>query len=236
MRKLFCLLAVAASAFVTSSIVSAEDAPKVETPLQKVNYGLGYTYGMNLRSDGLEIDIKALVAGLNDAMAGNELKITEAEFRAAFAAVQQEMQKKSVAQAAINKEAGAKFLAENAKKPGVVITDSGLQYKVVQAGTGATPKGTDTVRAHYRGRLIDGTEFDSSYKRNQPLEFQVDGGVIKGWAEALKLMKVGAKWELYIPSELAYRDQARGAVIGPNSVLTFEIELVEIVPPALPTP
>ena len=126
-----------------------------------------------------------------------------------------------------NEEMGGQFLAENMKKEGVVQTDSGLQYEIIEAGTGEQPAETDTVVVHYRGTLVDGTEFDSSYKRNTPATFPVNG-VIKGWQEGLQLMREGAKWKFYVPSELAYGQQGAGGVIGPNAILVFEVELKEI--------
>ena len=158
--------------------------------------------------------------------------MTDEEVRETLTALSVGLKEKAMAK---RKEAGAasikegkEFLDANKKKEGVVTLPSGLQYKVIKAGTGAVPKATDTVKTHYRGTLISGTEFDSSYKRNEPAEFPV-GGVIKGWTEALQLMKTGSKWQLYIPSELAYGENGAGADIPPNAVLTFDIELLEIV-------
>ena len=158
--------------------------------------------------------------------------MTDEEVRETLTALSAGLKEKGMAK---RKEAGAasikegkEFLDANKKKEGVVTLPSGLQYKVIKAGTGAVPKATDTVKTHYRGTLISGTEFDSSYKRNEPAEFPV-GGVIKGWTEALQLMKTGSKWQLYIPSELAYGENGAGADIPPNAVLTFDIELLEIV-------
>ena len=185
-----------------------------------------------MKQQGIELDTPALTRGITDAASGNALALEEGEMTQSKTEYTQQLRAEIMQQqqelAAKNLEAGEKFLAENAKKEGVVTLESGLQYKVIKSGDGPSPKPEDTVTTHYRGTLIDGREFDSSYKRGQPASFPVKG-VIKGWTQALLKMKVGDKWELYVPSELAYGPQQRGEVIEPNSTLLFEIELLEII-------
>lgn len=218
-------------------VASAQDKPELTTPNQRVSYSIGANIGGNFKRQEIDIDSKALTAGINDALAG-KLALTEAEMREVMTAFQQEMQTKMMAKARAQDEANAKagpenlkkgeeFLAANAKKEGVKSTASGLQYKVVKSGTGKTPKSADTVKVHYHGTLIDGTVFDSSVERKEPISFPVNG-VIPGWTEALQLMKEGDKWQLFIPSKLAYGEQGAGDKIGPNSVLVFEVELLAI--------
>lgn len=211
-----------------------------KTLLEKVSYGIGLGLGRNLTADGVQIDLNWLVKGVQDGSTKDAKPLmTDEEYKATMTAFQKEMmakQKDEIAkkqeeqkiEAAKNKAAGDKFLADNAKKQGVQKTESGLQYAVITRGTGASPKATDKVKVHYHGMLIDGTVFDSSVDRKEPATFPVNR-VIPGWTEALQLMKVGDKWRLYIPSELAYGDQAAGDVIGPNSVLVFDVELLDIV-------
>ena len=175
--------------------------------------------------------------GLKDALEGNKLVLSQAEMKQVYDAWQKKMRAKQAAkqaaEAAKNLAAGTAFLEANKAKEGVKVLPSGLQYKVVKEGTGNIPTTKDKVKTHYRGTLIDGTEFDNSYKRNRPAEFPVTG-VIKGWTEALQLMKEGAKWELYIPANLAYGERGTPGGIPANSTLIFEIELLEIVKPAEP--
>ncbi|MFH1024565.1 MAG: FKBP-type peptidyl-prolyl cis-trans isomerase [Planctomycetota bacterium] len=200
------------------------------TPEDKYSYVLGLDVGKSLKQVPMTLRIESLSRGIRDALAGTSV-LSDAGHQAAFADLrnflktQQEVRMKTAGEK--NLKEGPVFLAENAKKKGVIALPSGLQYEILAEGAGASPNATDTVTVHYRGTLIDGTEFDSSIKRNTPAQFQV-GAVIKGWTEALQLMKVGAKWKLYIPSALAYGDQAKGAIITPNSVLVFEVELLGI--------
>ena len=197
----------------------------------KVSYAIGLNIGKSMKTEGLDINPDVLAAAMKDVFAGAKTQLTDEEVQA----VMQDFQKKMMAkQAAVrdeglgkNKAEGEKFLADNKKKEGIKTTASGLQYKVITDGKGKTPKATDTVKTHYRGTLISGTEFDSSYKRGEPAEFPV-GGVIKGWTEALQLMKEGSKWQLYIPSDLAYGERGAGKDIGPNSTLIFDIELISV--------
>ena len=180
-----------------------------------------------MKSQGVDIDLNAMLMGLRDALAGKDSILSDEEIDAAMDAFQKEMEVKAAAKLEGKKKEGADYLADNKKQQGVQATVTGLQYKVVKAGTGAKPKATDTVTVHYRGTLTDGTEFDSSYKRNMPATFPVNG-VISGWTEALQMMTVGSKWMLYIPSDLAYGDDGRPPVIPPFSTLVFEVELIGI--------
>ena len=199
----------------------------LKTEMDKVSYVIGAQVGQSFKSQGIEINTESLMWGLKDAMAGKKLAISQDEIKQVMTSFQQRMVAKRAAQAAKNLAEGTAFLEVNKAKEGVKVLPSGLQYKVVKEGTGKTPTLDDTVKTHYRGTLTDGTEFDNSYKRNQPNVFAVKG-VIKGWTEALQLMKEGCKWELYIPASLAYGEQGRRG-IPPNSALIFEMELLEVV-------
>ena len=205
--------------------------PTLDTLQQKASYSYGVDVATRLKQQGIELDANALTRGISDAYTESELALNDADRLQAKTDFQTQLRETLVKQqseaANANIAAGKAFLAENAKKPGVVTTESGLQYKVITSGDGAQPKDTDTVTTHYKGTLIDGREFDSSYKRNAPASFPVKG-VIKGWTEALQLMHVGDKWELYIPSELAYGATKRSELIEANSTLVFEIELLSI--------
>ncbi len=204
------------------------------TPLKdtkdKVSYSIGLNIGFNLKKQNVSINPDTFVLGLKDALAGKP-QMTDEQVKETMTAFEKEMIDKQKAAGVKNGADGEKFLAENKKKEGVKATASGLQYKVVKEGTGAQPKEKDTVMANYRGTLIDGTEFDSSYKRGQPATFPVSG-VIKGWTEALQMMKVGSKYQLFIPANLAYGERAMGPDIGPNSTLIFEVELLDVKPAA----
>ncbi len=205
----------------------------LKTDKEKASYSIGFDLGKNLKNAGVEVDFTAITAGIKDGSGGATGKLTQQEMMAAMQLLRKEISDRQAVKAAAAKEAGIKFLAENGKKAGVKTTASGLQYKVIKDGTGKMPKDGDTVVTHYAGTLIDGTEFDSSYKRNEPATFPVNG-VIKGWTEALKLMKEGAKWQLFIPSDLAYGPQGNSG-IPPDSTLVFDIELIKIegaTPPA----
>ena len=210
----------------------------LKTPSQKSSYAIGMNIGKNLKRDSVEVDPAILLRGLKDALAGNKLLLTDEEAKAALTALQTEVRAKEEAKtkaaAVENKKAGEAFLAANKTKEGVVTLPSGLEYKIIKEGTGPKPAAEDTVLCHYRGTLVDNTEFDSSYKRGEPLKIPV-GGVIKGWTEAIQLMPVGSKWQLFIPSDLAYGERgAPGSPIGPNSTLVFEVELISIEPKAAP--
>ncbi|MFA5072314.1 MAG: FKBP-type peptidyl-prolyl cis-trans isomerase [Nitrospirota bacterium] len=211
---------------IASSVVAAE---KQEMTLkEKQSYAIGINTGKNFKRSGIDIDPEMLLRGIKDAQTGATPLFTDQEMMAALAAMQKDMQAKMKSLADKNKKDGEAFLASNKKKKGVKVLPSGLQYRVIKAGAGKSPKETDTVTVHYKGTLIDGTEFDSSHKRNQPATFPVNS-VIKGWKEALPLMKEGATWELVVPSTLAYGEQGTpGGPIGPNSVLIFEVELISV--------
>jgi FKBP-type peptidyl-prolyl cis-trans isomerase FklB len=214
------------------SSASAQDKPDLTNTKQKTSYAIGVDIATSLKRQGVDLDAKALNAGIADGLAGKPA-LTEEQQKAVLMDLQKSLQAKAEAdqQAAAEKnlKAGEAFLAANARKDGVKTTASGLQYKVIKSGTGATPKLTDTVKVHYHGTLIDGTVFDSSVQRGEPITFSVQG-VIPGWTEALQLMKVGDKWQLFIPAKLAYGERGPGP-IGPNSVLIFEVELLGIEKP-----
>lgn len=203
----------------------------LKTPKAKGSYALGMSIGMGLRKQSVDVDPAIVARGLKDAMAGGKTQLTEDQMKAALQQLQSDVHKQQEAKAqaasAVNKKKGEEFLAENKAKEGVKTLPDGLQYKILKEGTGPKPTASDAVTVNYRGTLIDGKEFDSSYKRGQPATFPV-GGVIKGWTEALQLMPVGSKWELFIPSDLAYGDRGAGADIGPGDTLIFEVELISI--------
>ena len=211
------------------------------TQKQKASYAIGANIGKGLKRDGVDVDPALIQRGLKDAIAGGKLALTDEEMKAALTSLSADLKKKAdVERAAVgeaNKKEGDAFLEANKTKEGVQTLPDGLQYKILTPGNGPKPTATDTVIANYKGTLINGTEFDSSYKRGQPATFPV-GQVIKGWTEILQLMPVGSKWEVYIPSDLAYGPQGPGrGPIGPNQTLIFEIELVSIQPkPAAATP
>jgi FKBP-type peptidyl-prolyl cis-trans isomerase FklB len=214
------------------STAAKTQAPStLKTQKDKFSYALGMNIGSGMHRQGVDIDPNILVRGMKDALAGRKLLLTEDEARAAVMQVQNEVrqkqQEKAQAAGAANKKVGDEFLAANKAKDGVVTLPSGLQYKILTAGTGPKPAATDSVVCNYRGTLIDGKEFDSSYKRGQPATFPVNG-VIKGWTEALQLMPVGSKWQLFIPPDLAYGERGAGNDIGPDATLIFEVELLSI--------
>ncbi len=206
-------------------------APGFKSTLDQASYGIGISIGRNLKSQGLELNVEALIQGLKDSFANAEPRLTQAQMSAALEAFDKEVQAKNEARGKVvgekNMREGKAFLAANKAKEGIVTLPSGLQYSVIKQGTGPKPKVTDTVKTHYHGTLIDGKVFDSSVERKDPAIFPV-GGVIRGWTEALQLMPVGSKWRLFVPSELAYGPQGAGAEIGPHSVLIFDVELLEI--------
>ncbi len=205
----------------------------LDTLEAKASYGFGVDYTNRLKSQSIVLDTEAFIMGIQDASSGTPLKLDSEALKQAMTEyatqLRDEIVAKQQAEAETNLAAGKAFLDENAKKEGIVTTASGLQYKIITAGTGATPTADDIVVTHYRGTLIDGREFDSSYARNEPATFPV-GGVIKGWTEALQLMKVGAKWQLFVPSDLAYGATKRSDLILPNTTLVFDIELLEVKP------
>ena len=200
----------------------------IKTDADKVSYGIGLQMGQQVKSQTFpDFSLEALFIGLGDVFNNEPLRFPEDEMQAAFSAINQQVQAEAATAAEGNKAAGQAFLAENAKKDGVISTESGLQYEIITEGTGPKPSQNDTVITHYHGSLTDGTVFDSSVDRGEPAQFPVNG-VIQGWIEALQLMPVGSKWRLTIPSDLAYGDQGSAPVIGPGATLIFDIELLEI--------
>lgn len=209
--------------------------PALDTDRQKLGYTIGFQIGNNIKQEGIDLDVDALGLAIKDVLAGTAPRLAPEQMQAALHKMQMDMEAERERLAQENLEAGRKFLAENKKRKGVTETASGLQYEVKKDGTGAQPKPTDTVVVHYRGTLIDGTEFDSSHSRGEPVTFPVNG-VIPGWSEALPMMKEGAEWKVYIPSELAYGPRGVGDDIPPNSVLIFDIQLLSIEKPEAATP
>lgn len=204
----------------------SQDYTSVEA---RVSYGIGRQMGQQLLENPFDgIVNEAVAQGLLDALAGKEMTISNTDMQAAFEEINNRMQAKQAEQSKTQAAAGEAFLAENAKKTGITVTASGLQYEVITQGTGAIPTATSKVKTHYHGTLIDGTVFDSSVKRGQPIDFPVNG-VIAGWTEALQLMPVGSKWRLYIPHNLAYGERGAGASIAPYSALIFDVELIDII-------
>jgi FKBP-type peptidyl-prolyl cis-trans isomerase FklB len=228
-RLIICLGAVC-----TASIGLAQDKTQLKDQKDKASYSIGYDIGETFKKQNVELNPDALFSGMKDALASKEAALTKEDREKTLQAFQKEMMEKQIAAskeaATKNAADGEKFLAENKKKEGVKTTASGLQYKVLKEGSGPSPKETDTVVVQYKGTLLDGTEFDSSYKRNEPASFQVNR-VVKGWIEALQLMKPGAKYQLVIPASLAYGERGAGQLIGPNATLIFEVELLSIKPP-----
>jgi FKBP-type peptidyl-prolyl cis-trans isomerase FkpA len=220
----------------TDSAAAPADAPapaelSLESTDQRLSYGIAFGLGQRMSQDGMPLDIEAFAAGFRDGATGVEGKMTQEEIATEMQAYQEKMMAEQQAtQAALgeaNLAAATTFLEENKAREGVVVTESGLQYEVIEAGEGAKPGAEDTVEVHYRGTLVDGTEFDSSYGRGETVTFGV-GQVIAGWTEALQLMSVGSKYKLFIPPELGYGAGGAGQMIGPNSALVFEVELVSI--------
>jgi FKBP-type peptidyl-prolyl cis-trans isomerase FklB len=203
----------------------------LKTDNDKQSYAMGMNLGIGLHKQGMALNPTLVARGMKDAMNGSKTAMTEEEARAAIqqlqGSVRKNMEAKAHEEGLTNRKEGDAFLAENKSKPGVVTTPSGLQYKVLTEGTGPKPTANDTVTCNYRGTLINGQEFDSSYKRGTPASFPV-GGVIKGWTEALQMMPVGSKWQLFIPPDLAYGDRGAGSDIGPGETLIFEVELLSI--------
>jgi FKBP-type peptidyl-prolyl cis-trans isomerase FklB len=212
-------------------LCSASEPVELKDQNDKANYSIGYQIGGDFRKQGVEIAPEILIRGIKDAQSGAEAPMSKEDMQKTLMDLQQ--REKDAEQAAgrqaaqENLASGEAFLAENATREGVTTLPSGLQYKVITAGSGASPQRTDQVTVHYRGTLIDGTEFDSSYRRNQPATFRLDR-VIPGWTEGLQLMQEGGKWQLFIPAKLAYGEKGSGALIPPNSTLVFEVELLKV--------
>jgi len=211
---------------VAVSVHAAESKPPAD---EKLSYAIGVLFGRNMALD-INVNTDAFLQGVRDVLTNGKLKYTPEEMQQVVNAFREQQMKAQQQAGQSNATAGQAFLDANAKKPGVTALPSGLQYRVIKAGTGPKPKSTDTVVVHYRGTLIDGKEFDSSYSRGQPTPLKLDG-VIKGWQEAVSLMPVGSKWEICVPPALAYGERGAGNMIGPNATLIFEIELLEIKTP-----
>jgi FKBP-type peptidyl-prolyl cis-trans isomerase FklB len=222
MKKLVYLVA----ALMISQFAQAAES-ELDTDQKRIGYTLGYQLGLSMRQQGLELDADAASQAVHDAFSGKPSKLTQAEMQAVVQTMNAQILQKQVEVSEKNHKAGMEFLAENKKKKGVTTTKSGLQYKVMTKGKGKKATAADTVVAHYEGRLINGTVFDSSIKRGTPATFPVSG-VIKGWQEVLQLMSEGAKWQVYIPADLAYGEKGVGRNIGPNETLIFDIELIKI--------
>ncbi|MFL6530449.1 MAG: FKBP-type peptidyl-prolyl cis-trans isomerase [Chthoniobacterales bacterium] len=215
----------------------AQQSAPLKDDKEKVSYSIGLDIGSTFKKQYMDIDTDVLMRGLKDGLSGAKPAMSEEEIKATMTAYSKTMMEKAAQRnkesAGANLEKGQKFLEENKTKEGVKTTASGLQYKVLKEGSGASPKETDTVVTNYRGTTIDGKEFDSSYKRNEPATFPVNR-VIKGWTEALQMMKPGAKYQLFIPPNLAYGERGAGQDIGPNETLLFDVELLEVKPPVVP--
>jgi FKBP-type peptidyl-prolyl cis-trans isomerase FklB len=244
MKKLLILLAVTAL-FASSCERMQPQKPRpaakkeitkadLKTEDDKVSYSLGFSMGSSFKKDELKMNIEIFQKGIKDGLTGSKQILNEEEIKKTMMAFHQKMRAEKRAErmkkAEANKERGKKFLEGNKTKEGIITLKSGLQYKILKKGTGASPKATDTVKCHYKGTTIDGKEFDSSYKRGEPATFALNR-VIKGWTEGLQLMKEGGKWQFFIPSELAYGKRGSGQHIGPNEVLIFEVELLGIEKP-----
>lgn len=207
-----------------------ETEVEISTPIQQASYGIGLNMGESLLQDGLDdIDPQALALGMQDALSKQPPRVGEEELRAAFTELQSRAEERATALVSETREANEKYLAENAEKGEVITTESGLQYEVLESGSedGSQPQASDTVSVHYEGKLLDGTVFDSSISRGEPVDLPVSG-VIPGWVEALQMMRVGDKWRVTIPSDLAYGERSPSPVIPPNSILVFEMELLGI--------
>jgi FKBP-type peptidyl-prolyl cis-trans isomerase FklB len=227
------IAAVTLSVILLASAVYAKDKIVLKNEKEKVSYSIGLDIGRNFKSQSIDIDPDILVKGVKDAISESKPLMTEEEVRDTMTNFRNEMKTKHEERmreaAEKNKKEGEAFLTENSKKEGIVTLPNGLQYKIISEGKGDNPKPTDMVTVNYRGTLIDGTEFDSSAKHGhgEPATFKVSG-VIPGWTEALQLMKPGSKWQLFIPSKLAYGERGAGGNIGPNATLIFEVELISI--------
>jgi FKBP-type peptidyl-prolyl cis-trans isomerase FklB len=208
-------------------LISSVHAADLDTNKKKISYIMGLQTANQIKSQGVDLDVDAFALAIKDSLAGNPPRLNQTQVTNAVQQYRQEQAQLEQEHAAQALEQGRKFLQANKSREGVVELASGLQYKVIQPGSGKTPAADDTVEVNYRGTLIDGTEFDSSYKRGKSISFKVTG-VIKGWTEALQLMKEGAKWQLFIPSELAYGKRGSGGKIGPNATLIFDVELLKV--------
>ncbi len=210
---------------------NTQDNVQLKTDIDSLSYTIGMDIGKNLKDQNIEVEASVLAKGIKDVLENNSTLLTAEEAQKVISAFQQRMmtmhEQKMSEQGEKNKKEGEEFLAKNKEKAGVITLPSGLQYKVITMGTGKKPKSSDNVTVHYRGTLLDGTEFDSSIGRGEPVTFPLHG-VIKGWTEGLQLMPVGSKWEFFIPSDLAYGERSMGQNIPPNATLIFEVELIAI--------
>lgn len=225
------LVAAAVMGFAMSTAIAATAPASLDTDTQKLSYSIGADLGKNFKKQGIEIDTAAMAKGMQDGMGDGQLQLTEQQMRDVLNRFQQELMAKRNAEfnkkAEENKAKGEAFLAENKDKTGVITLPSGLQYKIIEKGTGAKPTKSDMVTVDYTGRLIDGKVFDSSEKTGKPATFRVSQ-VIPGWTEALQLMPAGSTWEIYVPSDLAYGPRSMGGPIGPNETLIFKIHLISV--------
>jgi FKBP-type peptidyl-prolyl cis-trans isomerase FklB len=225
------LVALLAMAVMGTRGMGADNTAVLKDQKDKISYSIGANIGASMKlqtqQQGLDLKPDLVAAGLKDALAGGKTLLTEQEIRDVLTGLQREMVAKQAEVGEKNKKEGDAFLAENSRKPGVKTLPSGLQYQVLKEGKGAKPKATDTVKANYKGTLINGTEFDSSEKRGEPATFSLTG-VIPGWTEALQLMPVGSKWRLFLPADLAYGERGAGSLIGPNATLIFDVELLGV--------
>lgn len=225
------VISVAFAVLVLGCSGKTQENAELKTQLDSVSYCIGLDIGKNLQRQSVEVNPNVLARGIGDVASGKTALLTDEQVHATLTAFQQQVreqqQEKMKAAGEKARQEGEKFLAENKKEKGVTTLPSGLQYKVLTMGTGPKPKAEQTVKVHYKGTLIDGTEFDSSYKRGEPTVYPVNG-FVKGWIEALQLMPVGSKWQLFVPSDLAYGEAGAGQVIPPNATLIFEIELLSI--------
>ena len=221
MRPLFIAML---SLILSAALIQAQEKSSLKTKKDKISYIIGLQYGNGLKLQAIEINFRAFKKGINDGLKGGRQLLSNAEIRKVMQQFQIDRQEKAISK---NRREARAFLAKNRSRKGVRTTASGLQYQVIRPGTGRSPKATESVRTHYRGTLLSGKEFDSSYRRNRPATFPVNG-VIRGWVEALQLMKVGGKWKLWIPAKLAYGQRGQGRIIGPGALLVFELELLAI--------
>lgn len=225
--RIFILLFSIVTLALTSCCNYTQTSTSLKNDTDTSCFYIGYSWGMQLKNLAIEPNISAIIAGINSAL---QKKDPPADQQVMGMYINKYIEKQVAQKGEKAKKNGEEFLEKNGKKSDVITTESGLQYKIEQAGDGAIPTAEDVVKVHYKGTLLDGTEFDSSIKRGEPFQFQAGSGVIRGWSEAVQLMPVGSKWTLYIPSELAYGSQGYYGGIGPNEMLIFEVELLEIVP------
>jgi len=231
MKRAFATLTVLSLGLMSQQALADSKDNQLKTDKDKISYSIGVDVGKSIQKQKIDINPDSFMSGFKDGQNDKNTLMTEAEIRQTLMKLQNDLMERQKAQmkelSTKNLSAGEKFLTENKKQKDVVTLPDGLQYKIIKEGKGDSPKATDMVTVHYRGKLIDGTEFDSSYSRNEPVKLSVNG-VIPGWTEALQMMKPGAKWELFIPAKLAYGENGVGQIIGPNSTLIFDVELLSV--------